>query len=100
MLAQRPNYILTNSKTTQARIKKFYKRDSTIIYPFFDSTPPKEQIDSTCQKKGITILQYHAQENTKFRVNCKNIYRITKNIVIVGSGSLSNELKNIKIANM
>ena len=31
--AQRPNYLVANSKEIQGRIKKFYKRDSTVIYP-------------------------------------------------------------------
>lgn len=31
--AQRPNYLVANSKEIQGRIKKFYGRDSTIIYP-------------------------------------------------------------------
>lgn len=31
--AQRPDYIITNSETTKRRIKKFYGRDATIIYP-------------------------------------------------------------------
>jgi glycosyltransferase involved in cell wall biosynthesis len=31
--AQKVDYFIANSKEVQARIKKFYKRDSTIIYP-------------------------------------------------------------------
>jgi glycosyltransferase involved in cell wall biosynthesis len=31
--AKRPNYIITNSTHTQAMIKKYYRRDSTVIYP-------------------------------------------------------------------
>ncbi|MDC0448999.1 glycosyltransferase [bacterium] len=31
--AQRPDFLVTNSKETQSRIKKFYRRDATIIYP-------------------------------------------------------------------
>lgn len=34
--AQRPDYIIANSQTVQKRIKKYYKRDSTVIYPFVD----------------------------------------------------------------
>ena len=95
--AQRPNYILTNSKTTQARIKKFYKRDSTIIYPFFDSTLPKEQIDSTLPKEGdyyFTISRAGKYKNLE--LIAKTFTELQKNIVIAGSGSLSNELKKYK----
>lgn len=34
--AQRPDYLLTNSKETKKRIKKFYKRDAKVIYPPVD----------------------------------------------------------------
>lgn len=31
--SQRPDYMISNSKYTQARIKKYYGRESTVIYP-------------------------------------------------------------------
>ena len=31
--AQRVNHFIANSKETARRIKKFYRRDSTVIYP-------------------------------------------------------------------
>jgi glycosyltransferase involved in cell wall biosynthesis len=31
--AQRVNYFIANSKNTASRIRKFYRRDSTVIYP-------------------------------------------------------------------
>jgi len=31
--ADRPDYLIANSKYTQARIKKYYGRESTVIYP-------------------------------------------------------------------
>ena len=31
--AQKVNYFIANSKEVQARIKKFYRRDATVIYP-------------------------------------------------------------------
>lgn len=34
--AQRPDYILTNSEETKRRIRKFYRKDATVIYPPVD----------------------------------------------------------------
>lgn len=34
--AQRPDYFIANSKNTQDRITKYYKRESTVIYPSID----------------------------------------------------------------
>src|SRR3989344_5255981 len=31
--AQRVDYLIANSKETQARIRKFYRRESTVVYP-------------------------------------------------------------------
>ncbi len=35
--AQRPDYLIANSKTVQERIKKYYNRDSVVIYPPVDT---------------------------------------------------------------
>ena len=35
--AQRPNHIIANSRTVQGRIKKYYDRDSQVIYPPVDT---------------------------------------------------------------
>lgn len=34
--AQRVDFFIANSKTPQARIRKYYKRDAEVIYPFAD----------------------------------------------------------------
>lgn len=34
--AQRPDYFITNSLNTASRIKKYYRRDATVIYPPVD----------------------------------------------------------------
>ncbi len=43
--AERPDYLIANSKYTAERIKKYYRRESTVIYPPVDVekfTPTKE----------------------------------------------------------
>jgi len=49
--AQRPNFLLCNSKEVQARIMRIYKRDATVIYPF-------AQIGVAPEKKGLPLFQY------------------------------------------
>lgn len=52
--AQRVNYFIANSQETQRRIEKFYRRDSTVIYPPVDiETSDKRQVTS---KKGNYFL--------------------------------------------
>ena len=50
--AQRVDYFIANSKTPQARIKKYYGRDSTIIYPFVDL-----ERFSECQCVNVSMCQ-------------------------------------------
>lgn len=57
--AQRVDYFIANSKEVQARIEKFYRRESTIIYPpvsLVPSPPPKARLaiggQSLVPKKG------------------------------------------------
>jgi glycosyltransferase involved in cell wall biosynthesis len=41
--AQRVNFFVANSKETQRRIEKFYRRDSQVIYPPIDMPLPSDQ---------------------------------------------------------
>jgi glycosyltransferase involved in cell wall biosynthesis len=46
--AERPDYLIANSKYTAERIKKYYRRESTVIYPPVDVekfTPTKKNAD-------------------------------------------------------
>jgi glycosyltransferase involved in cell wall biosynthesis len=36
--AQRPDFFIANSKNTASRIKKYYDRESEIIYPGVDTS--------------------------------------------------------------
>ena len=98
--AQRPDYIITNSNTTLERIKKFYKRDAKIIYPFYDSTLSKEELDKVEPKMGryyFTISRKGKYKNLD--LIAKTFENLKKNIVIAGEGSLSNELQKYKKSN-
>ncbi|MEX0748534.1 MAG: glycosyltransferase [Candidatus Saccharimonadales bacterium] len=43
--AARVDHFIANSKTTQARIQKYYRRSSEIVYPPVDSTPHQADKD-------------------------------------------------------
>ncbi|MCF7820723.1 MAG: glycosyltransferase [Candidatus Pacebacteria bacterium] len=53
--ADRVDYFIANSKTVQKRIKKYYRRDSTVIYPpvdtdkFYISTGEKDYFLAGCR---------------------------------------------------
>ncbi|MDO8570367.1 MAG: glycosyltransferase [Candidatus Daviesbacteria bacterium] len=57
-VSQRPDILMANSKNVQARIKKFYRRDSVIIYPPVNLKefviPAKAGIYGSLVKPGMT----------------------------------------------
>jgi len=50
--AQRPDIFIANSRNTQERIKKYYNRESTVVYPFFE----KQKAESRKQKEGAYFV--------------------------------------------
>jgi len=53
--AQKPDILVANSKNIQARIKKFYRRDSTVIYPGTDV--------EKCKVQSATLRLHSGQES-------------------------------------
>ena len=92
--AQRPDYLITNSKNTQKRIQKFYKRDAKVIYPFYDFNLEEEEIKNIKPKEGdfyFTISREGLYKNLDFLA--KQFNKLKKPLYIAGSGSLSKRLK-------
>ncbi|MEI6710873.1 MAG: hypothetical protein WCK88_01030 [bacterium] len=48
--AQRPDIFIANSQNTQERIKKYYDRESTVVYPFYTAQSTKYKVQSTKEK--------------------------------------------------
>lgn len=92
--AQRPDYLLTNSENTNRRIKKFYKREAKVIYPFYDSNLKESEVKKIKAKKGdyyFTISRKGKFKNLE--LIAKTFNKLKKTIYIAGSGSLDKELK-------
>lgn len=53
--AQRPDIFIANSATTQTRIAEFYNRESTVVYPFYNSSTI-EKISSAEWRKYFVCL--------------------------------------------
>jgi len=60
MAADRPDYLIANSKYTQSRINKYYRRESAIIYP---------PVDNNFQ---FPISNFQSISNDKFSNDKKN----------------------------
>lgn len=92
--AQRPDYLLCNSKTVQSRIKINYQRDSETIYPGVD-------VDYFCPsttkiKSDYFLVVSRLVAHKKIDLAIKACHLLKKKLIIVGSGREKNKLVNLK----
>jgi glycosyltransferase involved in cell wall biosynthesis len=90
--AQKVDYFIANSKNVAERIKKFYRRDATVIYPPVDlpKTSPQSQVPSAYYLTGGRLV---AAKN--FDLIIKACHKAKVDLKIFGFGILENELKSI-----
>lgn len=111
--AQRVTHFLANSKEVQARIKKYYNRDSTIIYPFIDtefwyqvqsSPPAKEEYPAPAGgggiKKDYFLLAGRLQAHKRNDLIIEIFNDLNIPLHVVGTGRQENYLRSIGQSNI
>ncbi len=89
--AQKPDLLIANSRNVQNRIKIYYKRSSTVIYPPHNTAPK-----SFKKKKGEYFLFFsrlEKQKGAELIVQTCTKYQLP--LVIVGTGSQEKYLRSI-----
>lgn len=89
--AQRPDVLIANSKTVQARIKKYYRRGSTVIYP--PVTIPKTLPKQTKKEYFLVVSRLAKQKGIDQTISACNEIKLP--LVIVGEGTEEKYLKSI-----
>lgn len=92
--SQRPDFFIANSEETKKRIRKFYRRDSTVIYPPVN-LPKKLSIDYRLPTAGyyLTLSRLSRAKNVDILIRAANKNKF--NLKIVGTGRDENYLKSI-----
>lgn len=90
--AQRVDKFIANSKTPQNRIKKYYKRDSDIVYPFAEGTT-KLQKPSSNEKYFLIISRLVSWK--KIEIAIKACISLRLNLKVIGEGSDKSRLMKI-----
>ncbi len=92
--SQKPDYLIANSIETQNRIKKFYRRDSTVIYPPV-SIPSSFINDQQLMTSNyyITVSRLARSKHVELLIKTCNIKKIS--LKIVGVGRVMEQLKKI-----
>jgi len=96
--AQRPDYIVANSQTVAARIKKFWARDAQIIYPPV-ALPPRESGKRSINNQlaavnyFLVVSRLEPYKNVDLAVRACNQLRLP--LKVVGEGSERRRLEKL-----
>jgi glycosyltransferase involved in cell wall biosynthesis len=98
--AQRPDYLVTNSHETQNRIKKFYNRESHVIYPPVDIKVkvPETPKDNTKAPFYLSLGRLAAYKNNELLVQAFNLNGLP--LIIAGTGSEEAKLRKMAKGNI
>ncbi len=91
LTAQRPDVMIANSKETQSRILKFYKRDAVVVYPpvSLSSSPSKKVIRSYY----LYVNRLAFAKNPELVVRMATTHQLP--LKIVGTGAMESKLRAI-----
>ncbi len=100
MAAERPDYLLANSIYTQKRIKKYYRRNSHLVYPPVSLGEGSENFSGKNKDYFLTVSRLSPYKNIDKIVKAFN--KLELPLVVIGEGRQKKYLetianKNIKI---
>ncbi|MCK4635666.1 MAG: glycosyltransferase [Candidatus Moranbacteria bacterium] len=104
--SKRPDFLIANSKYTQARISKYYRRDSEIIYPpveFVENYFDEQGVMTPCSEKGgcgknskkpfMIISRLSTYKNVVLTVKAFN--KLNLPLIVIGDGEERKHLEKI-----
>jgi len=95
--ADRVDCWVANSANVQKRIKKYYQKDSTIVYPPVDT----ENIRSEVQKpKDFYLIISRLEPYKNIRAAVEAFNQVGKKLIIIGEGSEFSSLQQIAKGNI
>lgn len=87
--AQRVGVYIANSRTTQARIKTFYGRDSDIVHPFVDTrrfVPAAPEKSPSASSDGYFLIVSHLLPYKRVDLAVMACTRLGRRLIVVGEG--------------
>jgi len=95
--SERADYFIANSEHTAKRIKKFYGRDSEVIYPPCATKSPLPPLRKGEQRNDYFLIVSRLSPYKKIDIAIEAFNKLELPLVIIGEGSDKNKL--VKIAN-
>ena len=91
--SQRPNFLIANSIETQKRIQKFYRRDSTVIYPPVSIPVNMKQQPPSENRYFVTVSRLARAKHVDLLIEAANKEKF--NLHIIGIGRDESFLKSL-----
>jgi len=99
--AQRADYFIANSKATQKRILKYYRKEAEIIYPPVEVKNPKSQIlNPKIQEPDYFLIVSQLTPYKKIDVAVAAFNKLKLPLVIIGEGPERKRLQNLAKENI
>ncbi len=95
--SQRPDYLIANSYETKKRIKKFYRREATVIYPPVN-IPKKISYKTNGENYYLTVSRLAKAKHLDLLIEAAKLAKF--NLKIVGIGRDEKYLKSIADKNI
>jgi len=93
--SKRPDYLMCNSIEVLKRIKKFYKREATVIYP------PVETADNKKSKiKDYYVISGRLSSYKNFDLVIELFNNIQRHLIVIGTGIEEKNLKKLAQKNI
>lgn len=90
--SQRPDLLITNSQETQRRIRKFYRRDSIVIYPPV-TIPQNIDLNSRNGNYYVTLSRLARAKNIDLIIEVANNLKLP--LKVIGKGRDEEHLKSV-----
>ena len=91
--AKRPDFLLANSRTTQQKLKKYYRRDSKVIYPPVEISEIQEKIKPFEKKGDYFLMVTRLSPYKKVDMVIEAFNKLNWPLVIIGAGPQFDKLK-------
>jgi len=93
LTAQRVDYFIANSQETARRIRKFYRRDSTVIYPPVEINPKSKVLSPKSENYFLCASRLAWAKRIDVAIKAANKLKIP--LKIVGTGKEEKYLRSI-----
>ncbi|MFZ1654901.1 MAG: glycosyltransferase [Candidatus Moraniibacteriota bacterium] len=92
--AERPDTLLVNSDFTRRRVEKYYRRDSTVVYPPANVLQEREPVEAAAKKEYFLIVARLTRSKRVDRV-IEAFNRLELPLMVIGTGPEEQVLREL-----